>query len=92
MSGYDPAQDPKMIAMFKEARALGKWFHCYYQDLWFSPDELEAENRAGRFRWGHHNWTLEDPKDLLVQAEEDLKAAQERLAELRQKIGGQNET
>jgi hypothetical protein len=38
--------------LISQARVQGKWLHCAYQNLWFSPDELEAENREGRFRWG----------------------------------------
>lgn len=55
-----------MQDMFDEARKEGLWLYCSYQDLWFSPDELEAAQAEGRFRWGRTNWTLRDPKEKLV--------------------------
>ena len=51
--------------MFKEARKKGLWFNSNYQDLWFSPDELEKLQKKGQFRWGAVNWVLRDPKEKL---------------------------
>lgn len=69
--------------MFAEAREKGLWFWCHYQDLWFSPDALEAEQRAGRFRWGAVNWRLRDPKERPIEADKrvaDAVAERERIA------------
>lgn len=52
------------------------WLHCVYQDLWFSPQELRAENAAGKFQWGVQNWTLRDPKEYVEEARGRVRDAQ----------------
>lgn len=53
--------------LFKKAREEGLWFHCGYQDLWFSPDELEKmQTEEGRFIWGAVNWTLRNPNNTAL--------------------------
>lgn len=47
--------------LLQDAEAEGKWLHCAYQNLWFSPEELRAHHRDGRFVWGAINWSLRDP-------------------------------
>lgn len=59
--------------LITQARKEGKWLHCYYQDIWFSPDELEAANQEGRFLWGAVNWTLRDPHEMVQEQAEILK-------------------
>jgi hypothetical protein len=73
--------------LIAQARKEGKWLHSRYQDIWFSPDELEALNREGRFLWGAVNWTLRDPNEMvqekakvLKKAEQDYLNAQKRLS------------
>ena len=66
-----------MVDLFAAARQQKLWFHGVYQDLWFSPDELDAEQAAGRFRWGAVNWSLRDPKEHLANLEERAKDAQD---------------
>jgi hypothetical protein len=61
--------------LIEQARKEGKWLWCHYQDLWFSPDQLEAENAAGKFRWGPVNWKLRDPQERLSEAERRLASA-----------------
>ncbi len=63
-------------ALIAQARSEGKWLWCHYQDLWFSPDSLEAENKNGKFRWGAVNWTLRDPQEKLAAAQERTRRAQ----------------
>ena len=46
-----------------KARKEGKWIYCRYQDLWFSPDDLEKQNKCGRFLWGTINWEVKDPQE-----------------------------
>lgn len=65
-------------ALFDEARASGKWFWCRYQDLWFAPDDLEARQRNGTFRWGAVNWELRDPREKIAEAR---KRANDAVAE-----------
>lgn len=69
--------------MFSEARRTGKWFWCGYQDLWFSPDDLEAEQKASKFIWSAVNWKLRAPQERLAEAQrrtERAKAAEDRIA------------
>jgi hypothetical protein len=72
-----------MIApMLKEARERGLWLHCSYQDMWFTPDELEAEQKEGRLCWGPVNWKLRDPRELYESIErrrEELEKEHTRL-------------
>ncbi len=46
-----------------KAEREGKWLHCNYQDLWFSPSELREHQAKGDFRWGPVNWTLREPSE-----------------------------
>ena len=65
--------------LIDQARREGKWLWCHYQDLWFSPAQLEAENAKGNFRWGPVNWKLRDPIERLGEAERRVsKAIDER--------------
>jgi hypothetical protein len=75
-----------MQPLFEEARRTGLWFHCSYQDLWFSPDELRSEHAKGSFRWGPSNWTLRDPKEMLVSAKKELERSAERFADLTERL------
>lgn len=61
--------------LFKRARVEGLWFWTSYQDLWFSPDDLEERQREGRFIWGAVNWKLRDPMERLKEMEEKAKGA-----------------
>jgi len=72
--------------LFEKARLTGKWFRSPYQNIWFSPDELEKTQSEGRFIWGLVNWELHDPaereeslKTEVRQAIEELERFQERL-------------
>jgi len=51
--------------LFKRAKEENLWFHCNYQDLWFSPMELREEHKNGKFIWGFENWQLLDPKSQI---------------------------
>ena len=63
--------------MFKEAKAKKLWFYTNYQQIWFSPDELAAENKRGKFMWGAVNWELRDPIDGLKDLDGKIAAAQD---------------
>lgn len=65
--------------LFAKARAEGLWFFCSYQQLWFTPGELEEHQRNGRFRWGPINWQLRPPSELIEQKERAEKEAQQEL-------------
>lgn len=69
-------EDKKQLAdLIDKAESEGKWLHSRYQDIWFSPAALRAENAKGRFVWGTVNWTLRDPKEKLARLEQEEKAA-----------------
>lgn len=72
--------------LIAEARATRRWLWCCYQDLWFTPDQLEAANAEGRFRWGAVNWKLCDPRERLAKAEADAVAARERADRIAREI------
>lgn len=73
---YNEPWKLKLHEMINQARAQSMWLWCRYQDLWFSPDELESAHRSGRFMWGAVNWTLRHPSERLEAAELRLKEAQ----------------
>ncbi len=74
--------------LIAQARAEGKWLHCSYQDLWFSPDELEAANRDGRFRWGAVNWTVRDPGEMVREKAEELRLAERNYLSAVNRVSG----
>lgn len=73
--------------LFERARKEGLWFWCAYQDLWFSPDELEAEHRRGSFIWGATNWRLRPTSELVDQVRREVDAATKHLAEVLRRVG-----
>lgn len=72
--------------LFEKARREGLWFYCNYQGLWFTPDELAAEQRRGSFIWGAVNWQLRDPKEKLEHEQRVAKAAAEQAERTRVRI------
>ncbi len=72
--------------MFTRARREGLWFHCGYQDLWFSPDELEKAQASGRFRWGAVNWELRDPKEQVEYLKRKAQSAADEAASFVAKV------
>jgi hypothetical protein len=69
--------DAKMQELFDRARSGGLWFRSAYQNLWFSPDELEQHNKDGRFRWSPVNWELRSPFERLGQLKKEAADAAE---------------
>lgn len=86
MSEGNPALMVPLNALIEQARAEKKWLWCYYQDLWFSPDELTAQNAEGRFRWGIVNWKLRDPVEMLQEAEQCAAKANAEVEGVRSRI------
>lgn len=72
--------------LFDKAVKEGLWFHCVYQDLWFSPSELHEQQQAGRFRWGAVNWKLRNPIERLDQLERKHRESQEEIDTFRRRI------
>jgi hypothetical protein len=76
-----------LLPVIEEARRAGLWLNSGYQDLWFSPDELESLNLAGQFLWGPANWTLRDPKGHVAQMRKQITAAERELASFAGRAG-----
>jgi hypothetical protein len=72
--------------MMDKAKAKGLWFRSCYQNIWFSPTELQAEWNNGKFIWGPINWELCDPKEQLAQLDKNAKEAQTAADKLRKKL------
>lgn len=66
-----------MEELFKQARENCLWFHSSYQNLWFSPDELQAHRANGRFRWGAENWKLRNPDERLKELADNIRKAKD---------------
>ena len=71
----------ELQTMAREAERTGKWFHCNYQDLWFSPREIRTLWDKGQFRWGPVNWKLLFPSTKRADLERDIVDAELRLRE-----------
>lgn len=74
--------------LFDKARAEGLWFFSTYQDLWFSPDELQEQHELGQFIWGPVNWQLIDPEIYKRQLEKRLNHAQQALDDFLERYRG----
>lgn len=63
--------------MFAVARTKRLWFFHggLSGPLWFSPDELEAEQKGEKFVWGAANWTLRNPLEYLQEADHVVERA-----------------
>lgn len=63
--------------MFGQATKAGLWFFHggLSGPLWFSPVELDAQQKKGQFVWGAVNWTLRDPREFLEEARTKVQAA-----------------
>ena len=74
--------------LIESARGRGMWLWCSYQDLWFSPDELEAKNNQGKFLWGPINWVIRDPQEHIQQLKQGIERAEDALAMFQTRIAG----
>jgi len=79
--------------MFVIARAKELWFYANYQGLWFSPDELEKEQKQGKFLWTAENWQLRKRRDFFQEAREKFhRAKQEYEYALKRYMGDAEES
>ena len=85
MSASDEVK-AELAPLIEQARAEGLWLWCHYQDLWFSPDELQAQNAKGKFLWGAVNWMLRDPQERVKQAAAAAQRAANELARVRASV------
>lgn len=77
MKTSSTALDLEMEALLAQAEREGKWLHTFYQNIWFSPQELRALRAKGEFRWGARNWTLREPLEYLAEVEKAVRDAVE---------------
>ncbi len=68
-----------MEELFATADQEGLMLHCAYQDMWFTSDELRADQANGKFRWGPVNWELRPASDRTRVLEKAVISAQKRL-------------
>lgn len=71
---YQESRDA-LDAMFTRARSENLWFFHggLSGPLWFSPDELQAEQEKGNFVWGADNWRLCSPRERIMQIDDEIK-------------------
>lgn len=75
-----------MRPLFEKAEKDGLWFYQKFQGRYFTPDQLKAEQAAGRFLWGRANWQLVKPTEAQL---ESMKAREDAalIAQVEQEIG-----
>lgn len=87
----DWPQDQKdaLDKLFIEARAKKLWFYCPFgggSPLWCTPDELQEAQGKGKFIWGHVNWELRDPRELVAAINLKMTQLQQELTRIERKI------
>lgn len=62
--------------LFKRARKEHLWFFLggLTGPIWFSPDELEAQQKEGKFIWGADNWRLRNPQERVQELTREIEA------------------
>lgn len=97
-TGWARDEQDKLDALFARARRENLWFHYSGMagEMWFSPDELQAEQEKGHFFWSADNWRLRDPSlqlgtlDTKIAAfQQERKTLAERMARSRLARGEQ---
>lgn len=86
ISVHSPLDKVAMSAFLDEARAKGLWLRSKYQGFWLSPDELEALQKKGQYRWGCTNWEMCDPQDWIDSLCLSVQRASNDLAEAIKRI------
>lgn len=75
--------------MFNQARISGLWFFHGGMSgpLWFTPDELQAEQEKGKFVWGAVNWSLRSPTILLEQLTQKMESLDTEFRRVVERMG-----
>ena len=47
--------------LIQEAKDESLWIRSHYQDLWFSPSELEQQRNQGHYLWGVESFEKVNP-------------------------------
>lgn len=87
MSSERDAILAELEPLLQSAEANGKWLHCAYQNLWFTPSELRANHREDRFVWGAVNWTLRDPAEYEFEEVRAFLDARHRYRKALERLG-----
>lgn len=77
---YEP-----LVELIEQAKQEGKYLHCAYQDICFTPFELEDLNHQGRFCWGPVNWQLVTPDSLVADEQRMLRGVQKSIIRIEQR-------
>lgn len=85
---FCPAWEPStdLRDLFARAKAEGLWFYNPYQGMWFAPSELADNQAQGRFRWGHVNWELRRPQELIAQLETTIEKAEGEIEKVKARM------
>lgn len=73
----------KMIVI---AELNKQFIYCFYQDLWWSPEEFGRALDQGKFRWGRENFQLRDPKQHSAELVRAIDDAEQNLKEWQYKL------
>lgn len=74
-----------MIELARRDRLL---LFSKYQDIMFTPDELDAAHREGRFVWGPVNWYTMTVDEVVERSARDLARKQEQHDKLVERVSG----
>lgn len=77
---WDQINRDELDHLFDVARTKGLWFFhnsLAVGPMWFSPDELEDQQKRGQFIWGAGNWRLRDPQEYLDEVSRAVVVATE---------------
>jgi hypothetical protein len=78
-----------LAPLFKRARKEKLLFSNKYQGIIFTPDELEGNQKVGRFIWGIENWELINPIDYIQDLEMEIESKKLELSEFRERLADQ---
>lgn len=77
--GMEPRDEVQ--EMIDLARLRKHWLFVSYQQMWFSPTEMEKARANGQFRWRACNFKIRDPQELLADLIEAVVKAERAVAE-----------
>lgn len=72
--------------LFEEAEEKGLWFYSTFNQRWYSPNELRAEQENGNWCWNARNWKLGDPKKHLEELRHEIDAAIQLAADFEKRM------
>ena len=84
---YEIGDEMSLQELIEQARQDGKWLYCNYPGVWFSPDELDAENSNDKFMWDASNFKLRNPEEELLRLSAEIRTAQENYHNFANRMG-----